>query len=286
MAIVCPTTTDIKMTNSNKIILVLIIIVVTNILGHLFPPTSIMLSPFTIGLLTGLFISTDFKIEYRILGITLAIAVNDICIKKFSGGIHDLEGAGFTNAFLIIGLVISTIIILIKIIVLKNTSAVIKVMLILMMPATMFFYIQYFGFYGLSYSKSMSLSKQNAIENKSFLFDLYFSEREITYGKDSIRIISGWTEKEFIMNHNSLVKKIEETENINYKIKIKHNINPYNSSIYYKINSDNVNGAKPVDSVLNFTTNKSDSITLTIFKLRNGSVNNDTIISKVAIKPI
>ncbi|WP_291098119.1 MULTISPECIES: hypothetical protein [unclassified Flavobacterium] len=273
------------MTNSIKIILALLLIVLTNILGHYFPPTSITLSPLTIGLLTGLLIFTDFKFGYRILLITLAIIVNDICIKDFAGGTYDLEGEGFISAFLIIGLIISTIIILIKTVVLKNMNAIVKIMLTLMMPVIMFLYLQYFGLYGLSFSKSMSLTKENAIENKTFLSDLYFSESEIIYDIDSIRIISGWIEKEIMLNHNSLICKSEETGNINYKIKIKHNFKPYDFSIYYKVNSDDVNGANPVDSVLEFTANKSDSITLTIFKLRNGSVNNDTIIKRVTIKP-
>ncbi len=272
------------MTDNVKIIIVLLIIVITNILGHYLPPTSIMLTPITVGLLTGLLILTELKIGYRILLITLAIIFNDICIKKFAGGTHDLEGAGFINGFLIIGLIISTVIIIIKTIVLKNTNAIIKIMLTLMMPAIMFLYMQYFGLYGLSYSKSMSTTKQNAIENKKFVSDLDFSETEIIYETDSIYIISGWAEKELILNHKSLIKKTEETENTNYKIKIKHNLKPDDFSIFYKINSDDVNGASTIDSILEFTANKADDITLTIFKLRNNSVNNDTIISKVTIK--
>ncbi len=273
------------MTNSIRIILSLLIIVLTNILGHYFPPSSILLSPSTIGLFTGLLIFTDFKIGYRILSITLAIILNDIFIKKFAGGTHDLEGAGFINVFLIIGLIISTIIILIKIAILTNTNAFIKILLTLMMPLILFLYLQYFGLYGLSYSKSMSLTKQEAIENKTFISELDFSESEIIYKKDSIHIISGWAEKELMLNHKSLLSKTEETGNINYKIKIKHNFEPDDFSIYYMVNSDDVNGASPVDSVLNFTANKSDNITLTIFKLRNGSVNNNTILSRVKIKP-
>jgi hypothetical protein len=273
------------MTDGIKIILALLTLVLTNILGHYFPPTSIILSPFTIGLLTVLILFTGLKIGYRILLITLTIIFNDICIKKFAGGTHDLEGAGFINLSLIIGLIASTIIILIITITLKNTNTIIKIMLILMMPATVFLYLQYFGLYGLSFSKSMSLTKEGAMENKIFLSDLHFSEREIVYEKDSIHIISGWAEKELILNHKSLISKTEETGNINYKIKIKHNFKPHDFSVYYKVNSDDVNGANPVDSELNFKAEKSCEITLTIFKLRNGSVDNDTIINKVIVKP-
>ena len=274
-----------KMTNTIKIILAFLLIVLTNFLGHYFPPTSIMLSPLTIGLLTGLLLFTDLKMGYRILLVIVAIVFNDISIKKYAGGISDLEGAGFINAFLFIGLIISTVIILFKTVGLKNTNAMIKILLIVMMPVTLFLYIPYFAFYGLSYAKSMSLTKQHAIANKTFLSDLNFSETEIMYGTDSIHIISGWTEKELILNHKSLISKTEETGNINYKIKIKHNFKPYEFSIYYKVNSDNINGANPVDTVLKFTEDKSVNVTLTIFKLRNGSVNNDTIISRVTIKP-
>lgn len=272
------------MINSFKIILAVLIIVITNMLGHYFPPTSITLTPITVILLTSLLMFTDLKIGYRILCTTLAIIMNDICIKKFAGGTHDLEGADFINAFLMIGLIISTTIILIKTLIIKNINAVSKIMLVLMMPAIMFFYMQYFGRYGLSYAKAMSQTKQHAIENKTFISDLDFSETEITYGTDSIRIISGWAEKELINNHHSLLSKTEETGYINYKIKIKHNFKPDDFSIYYQINSDDINGARPLDSVVEFTTNKSDNITLTIFKLLNGAVNNDTIISRVMLK--
>ena len=272
------------MTNSIKIILALLIIFLTNILGHYFPPTSIILSPLTIGGLTGLLIFTDLKLGYRVLLIIFTIILNDISIKKFAGGTHDLEGAGFINIFLIIGLVISTILIVVKTVTLKNTNGVIKIILILLMPVTMFLYLQYFGLYGLSFSKPMSLTKQNALENKTYLSDLSFSKTEIIYNTDSIHIISGWSEKELALNHKSLIRKTEETGNINYKIKIKNNFAPNDISIYYQVNSDDVNSASPVDSVLEFTENKSDNIILTIFKLRNGSVNNDTIISKVTIR--
>jgi hypothetical protein len=131
----------------------------------------------------------------------------------------------------------------------------------------------------------MSLTKKEAIENKTFISDLDFSDREIIYDKDSIRIISGWAEKELMLNHKSLLRKTEETGNINYRMKIKHNFELYDFPIYYRVNSDDVSCANPIDSVLNFTANKSDNIILTIFKLKNGSVNNDTIIRRITIKP-
>lgn len=273
------------MKDSIKIIVVLLIIVFTNILGHYFAPTSIMLSPFTIGVLTILLLFLNIKMGYRILSIILAIIINDMSIKTFAGGTHDLEGAGWINGSLIIGLIISTIVIITKTVSLQNTDSFVKVTLILIMPITMYLYIQYFGLYGLSYSKSVSETKQVAIKNKTFLTDLNFSDTEIVYGSDSIHFISGWIEKKFNINHKSLIRETKETEYVNYLITIKHNLKPSDLSIWYKINSDDVNGSSLLDSLLQFETHKSDSVMLTIFKLKNGSVQNSTIIGRVMVEP-
>jgi len=272
------------MNNTFKIIIVLSLVALTNIIGHYFPPSSILFSPFTIGLLAGLLMTTNFKVNFRILLLTIFIILNDILIKKFAGGTHDFEGAGFINMFLIIGVTLSTVIISLVISDLKDKSVLRKIILVSLMPIAMFFYLHYFDLYGLSYHKSMSLTKEDAINNNTFLHNLKFSERKIYYEKDSIYILSGWTEKEIILDHSSLIRESQETKNINYKLKIKHNLTPLTNSLYYKINSDDVNGSSPVDSVLEFKADRDESIILSIFKLRNGSVNDDTIVGKIIIK--
>lgn len=271
------------MTNTIRITLALFLVILTNILGHFFPPTSIMLSPLTIGSLTGLLLYTDFKVGYRVLCITFAIIFNDMCIRSYAGGVYDLEGAGFINMFLVIGLIISTVIITGKAVFLESTSVISKIGIILIMPSAMSLYILYFGFYGLSYRQPMSLTKESAVTNNTFLSELYFSKRDIVYDKDSLQIISGWTEKEIMINHNSLIRKTEESGSINYRIELRDNLKRNDFSVYYKVNSDDINGASPVDSVLRFSA-KTDSISLTFFKLIRDSVTKDSLIGKVTVK--
>jgi hypothetical protein len=274
------------MTDSTKVLLSIFTIVSTNILGHYFPPISIILSPVTIGLVTRLLITINFKLTYRILLISLTIMLNDISIKTYAGGTHDSEGAGFINLFLIIGLIISVIIIIEKTILNKPYKFNSKITLIIFFPTIMFFYLQYFSDYGLTYPKPMNSTKEEALSDNTFISDLIFSQNQIFYNDDSIQLTTGWTEKERLINHKFLLRKSRDTENINYKIKIKHNFKQYVNSAYYKVNSDDIIGATPIDSVLEFRANKSDLITLTIFKIKSDHSNKDTIIGRVNIKRI
>ncbi|MBK7129883.1 MAG: hypothetical protein IPM74_04730 [Crocinitomicaceae bacterium] len=193
-----------KLNDNYKILLALCLIILSNILGHKFPPSSIALSPITMGLLTGILATTKLKWIYRILLIMFSIALHDLFIKTYSGGKYDAEGAGFIQFFFIIGLIISFLIICIKTLLDRGLKALHKVGLILLLSAVMILYALYFGSYGLTFTLPMSATKQEAIEKNTFLSELDFSPREIVYKEDSIQFISGWAEQEVIVNHQKL----------------------------------------------------------------------------------
>ena len=114
--------------------------------------------------------------------------------------------------------------------------------------------------------------------------DLIFSDNIINYESDSMKILYGWSEKQRRINQNNVFKKDEVTGNLNYTIKIRHNFKPLDYSVYYKVNSDDVNGSSPVDSSIQFNVSEHNTnIYIAFFKLR-GPVRNDTLIKKIQIK--
>jgi hypothetical protein len=267
-----------------KFAVILIAILVVNIIGFYFPPTSILASPLLVGLITFLLLYTGINVSYRIIAITIAIIVNDLCIKSFAGGTHDIEGAGFINAFLILSVIISAMIILFKVMFMEHISWGMKALLILIQPLVMIFHIQCFRFFGVSYTVPISSTKEQSIAKNVYLTDLDFSRHEIVYQSDSIRILSGWAEKQLLENHTTLFSETDETNRINFKINLIHNLKPNDHSVYYKINSDDINGSQRLDSVLSCSSIKSDTIVLRVFKLRYNEAIRDTIIGSVVVK--
>lgn len=242
------------------------------------------MTPIVIGFITFLFLSLNLKLIYRIIFIALAIIINDILIKLFAGGTHDSEGEGWITLFLILGLIISTIIAIIKISIDRKHKLTHKIIFITLLPTLVGIYLSYFNLFGLSYYEQGNDSKDNSLKNKTFIKDLVFSHNTIIYENDSLNILYGWMEKQRKMTPNNILEKNEETANLNYTIKISHNLKPYNFSVYYKVNSEDVNGASPVDSIIQFSASKLDSnIYISFFKLRE-SITNDTLIKKIQIR--
>lgn len=274
-----------KLNDNYKILLAFCLIIFSNILGNKFPPSSIALSPITIGLLTGFLVTTNIKWKYRMLLIMFGIALNDLFIKTYSGDKYDAEGAGFIQLFFIIGLIVSFLIVCIKTILDGGLKAIHKLGLIMLFPMIMIPYVFYFSSYGLTYALPMSATKQEAIEKNTFLFDLDLSPREIVYKEDSIQFISGWAEQEVVINHQKLFRKKVQTEYVNYKILVRHNFESHLHALYYQINSINVNGLHPIDSVIEFCEHHSTPIVMNIFKLHDDSIKNEKLIGKVSITP-
>ena len=117
-----------KLQKTTLISLLLLILIMSSIVGHFLPPTGILAAPVIIVLISGLIVFTnnDFNILVKSLLAYLFIGLNDIGIKLFAGGMHDMEGVGWINMMFLIGSAISFIILLIGILKDRNSTNGIK----------------------------------------------------------------------------------------------------------------------------------------------------------------
>ncbi|MBK7129887.1 MAG: hypothetical protein IPM74_04715 [Crocinitomicaceae bacterium] len=81
---------------------------------------------------------------------------------------------------------------------------------------------------------------------------------------------------------NGIRKKVQ-TDYVKYKILILHNFKADFDALYFQINSTNVNGSHPIDTVIEFCEHHSSPIEMNIFTLRDDSLKNEKLIGKVSI---
>lgn len=89
-------------------LLLAIFIILSNILSdHYFAPSGITLTPIIIIVITCLISLNKGKFDtiLQVIIICFLISLNDLGIKLFGGGIHDVEGLGFIHLFLFAGLI-------------------------------------------------------------------------------------------------------------------------------------------------------------------------------------
>lgn len=96
-----------KLQNIVLISLSALVLSLSVIIGHFLPPTGILAAPVVVSVMTALVIFTDndFSILVKSVLSYLFIGLNDIGIKLFAGGRHDMEGIGWIHMLLFIGLV-------------------------------------------------------------------------------------------------------------------------------------------------------------------------------------
>jgi hypothetical protein len=87
--------------------LLTVILLSSVVIGHFLPPTGILFIPFVISVATAIIVFTDsgFNVLLKSILCYLFIGLNDIGIKLFAGGRHDMEGIGWVYLLLFIGLV-------------------------------------------------------------------------------------------------------------------------------------------------------------------------------------
>lgn len=91
-----------------KVLLVTLVGVIANsLIGHYFPPASIMITPIVLIIITVLisFTTIDFKPIWKSIWILIFVILNDLGIKFYAGGTLDLEGLGLITLMLLIGLI-------------------------------------------------------------------------------------------------------------------------------------------------------------------------------------
>lgn len=116
------------MDKQNIIVLVFafIVVLINGLIGHFFAPYGMDLTPVVLTITTSLiaFKTKNLKLIWQSILIYCFVALNDISIKLYSGGSHDMEGLGWIHLFLFIGL-LPTLGILVMIVI-KNKQDQIK----------------------------------------------------------------------------------------------------------------------------------------------------------------
>ncbi|WP_461451614.1 hypothetical protein [Mucilaginibacter sp.] len=256
--------------NSLKAVLFTIgLIIINSLLGYYLPPISIIFTPVVVGLTTYVLARTNIKIYFIIIFIIITLALNDILVKITAGGTSDFEGAGLINLLFFVTVIISTIIAISILIDKKKERTLIVVLFCLLIPVASCCYISYFDFLGLTDYLNTSKTKEISQKSNLFISDLKFSDNQINYNNDSLKIIDGWCEKGTIVDHTHLMKHYDDTSSVNYVIRLKANKNFNELNISYNINDTSMNGSNNVNTLIKFSLSKSTSpIILTFFKMR------------------
>lgn len=139
------------MKNILTLAIALILVLINGIIGHFFPPNGI---DFTIILIPTIIIIICFASEnlssiLKSLSISLLVIVNDILIKLYSGGTHDLEGLEWIHFFMYSGILIGLIILSINVMKNKKENLFIKILSIIGFPFIIYIYLQFFYQLGL-----------------------------------------------------------------------------------------------------------------------------------------
>jgi hypothetical protein len=79
----------------------LFLLIGLNILGHYFPPFSILLSPIIIGLISFNSFKTKVHFSVKTIFVVSSIIFNDFLLRLYAGGTHDSEGVMVINLFFI-----------------------------------------------------------------------------------------------------------------------------------------------------------------------------------------
>lgn len=245
------------MTSYFKLLLSCVLIIFNNVLGHFLPPFSIFFTPFVLGTTTYLLSSSSFEFPTRVLLIISTIISNDILIKLFAGGIHDVEGAGWINLFFFFGVTASTIIAVVMSY--QSDRSLLKCLFSLTIPALLFWYIEYFSFFGTSYAVPRSESSKISKENGLFVGELVSTEKKVYFRDDSLIIINGWVEKQQYVDHTGFIKKVDPNRAFNFIINIKTNKQPYGSNLMYMVNNEEHNVRNSIGPIIEFSSLKLSS---------------------------
>jgi len=247
------------MKNISIISIGIILLLLSNYFGHVYPPFSINFTPILIGLFTGLIL---FLSNFNLIGkfgfIIGMIISNDILIKLFAGGQHDWEGAGWVSIFLFLGLIISLLLIVIYGFTEQKKRKKEHFYYLLVSSIILWGYLFLFDSLGMIWVNNQS---ENIVTSKSkglFISNIRISDRIIKYGKDTFIIKSGWIEHQTKSNHMGIFKKTEKTDMqyCTFLIKGKFEHLNYDRNIYYEMKTPNSSGYQQLDSVITLILDK------------------------------
>jgi len=272
------------MTKPKAILLSIGLIIVNSIICYYLPPVSIVLSILIPAFIIFILSKADLQIYFKILIVIGAIILDDMVLKLSGGHPYDFEGAGLINLLSIIATVLATVISFVFLIKKAKRNVIYTSCFIILIPISVWLYLSYFDSMGLIDSENGSPSKEISIKNHLFLKAVQVSDASVAYKPDSIKILSGWAEKQVTINHEHLIKRYDDTSKVNYVLKLKSNRRFRDNNIYYQVNDASINGASPIDSVISFTCARTDpKVIVTFFKL-TGDISKTMTIKSVVIK--
>lgn len=129
----------------------LILVLTNGIIGHFFPPNGIDFTLILIPTITAIicFASENLSSILKSLSVSFLVIANDILIKLYSGGTHDLEGLEWIHFFMYSGILIGLIILSINVMKNKKENLFIKILSIITFPFLIYIYLQFFYQLGL-----------------------------------------------------------------------------------------------------------------------------------------
>jgi hypothetical protein len=139
------------MKNILTLTIALILVLINGIIGHFFPPNGIDFTIILIPTITAIicFASENLNSILKSLSVSFLVIANDILIKLYSGGTHDLEGLEWIHFFMYSGILIGLIILAINVMKNKKENLFIKILSIITFPSLIYIYLQFFYQLGL-----------------------------------------------------------------------------------------------------------------------------------------
>ncbi len=133
-------------------ILLTSILILSVIIGYLYPPSGIMYTPVVLSIMIWLvtFTNNGLNILAKTIISYLCIGLNDIGIKLFAGGAHDWEGQGWIHMLLFIGLVPCSIMLAIGIFRDHKSTIWFKVLNILLFGLLIYLHLEIFKTFGIT----------------------------------------------------------------------------------------------------------------------------------------
>lgn len=140
-----------KTSNKASIALAFFTVAINGIIGHFFAPNGMTFTPIVIIITTALtvFATKGIPLAWKSFFIYFFIAINDILIKLYSGGLHDYEGLGWVQLYLLVGLVPTSVMLFITTFKAKDEPVISKVMALLLFVLLMILHFQLFSHLGL-----------------------------------------------------------------------------------------------------------------------------------------
>lgn len=246
------------MRNILILISVILLLCLSNYKGHIDPPFSIDFTPVIIGLTTVIVLFfTDLKLWLKLGLTTFYIILNDVLIKLYAGGAHDLEGAGFIFIAMAIGLIVSLIALIIYLIKEKvEKKSMFKFILTPILGLAL--YLSYFHSLGMSFDISSSMNQSKAKKDDIFISDLVFSKDILVFGSDTLFVQKGWIEHEVKFDHTNLVKTSYKSQNNNLVLILDGSPDLFDSHgrIYSKVISPKTYWANNISKNIYYTVDK------------------------------